>query len=135
MTYFAISILRNKPKNFWKFYKTLLLFSGDITLKRDAYQMQFNDDKMWGVLKTCALHFCHFNLNNLVSKIDKLRDITNSRKPAILGITKLKLDFSIANREANIIGCSISRNDRNGNGRGFASDIRNDVRFNINNTS
>ena len=39
--------------------------------------MQFIDDKTWEALKTRDLHFCHLNINSLLSKIDELRDITN----------------------------------------------------------
>ena len=49
--------------------------------------MQFIEEKTWEPLKTQGLHFCHLNVNSLLSKIDELRDITNYIKPAILGIT------------------------------------------------
>ena len=39
--------------------------------------MQFIDDKTWEALKTRDLHFFHFNINSLLSKIDELRDTTN----------------------------------------------------------
>ena len=48
--------------------------------------MQFSDDKIWEPLKTRGLHFCHLNVNSLLSKTDELRDITNHIRPAILGI-------------------------------------------------
>ena len=95
--------------------------------------MQFIDDKTWEPLKTRGLHFCHLNVNSLLSKIDELRDITNYIKPAILGITESKLDSSVTNAEVNINGYSIIRNDRNRNGGGVACYIRNDLCFNIKN--
>ena len=82
--------------------------------------MQFIDDKTWEPLKTRGLHFCHLNVNSLLSKIDELRDITNCIRPAILGITESKLDSSVTNTEVNINGYSIIRNDRNRNGGGVA---------------
>ena len=93
--------------------------------------MQSIDDKTWESLK--SLHFCHLNVNSLLSKIDKLRDITNYIKPAILSITQSKLDSSVTNVEVNVNGCSISRNNRNRNGGGVARYIRNDLCFNIKN--
>ena len=95
--------------------------------------MQFINDKTWELLKTRGLHFCHLNINSLLSKIDELRDIINYIRPAILGITESKLDSSVTNAEVNINGYSIIRNDRNRNGGGVACYIRNDLCFNIKN--
>ena len=95
--------------------------------------MQFNDDKIWEPLKIWGLHFCHLNVDSLLSKFDELRDITNHIRPAILGITESKLDSSVTNAEVNINGYSIIRNDRNRNGGGVACYIRNDLCFNIKN--
>ena len=93
--------------------------------------MQFIDDKTWECLKTRGLHFCHLNVNSLLSKVDELRDITNYVKLAILGITESKLGSSVTNAEVNINGYSIIRNDRSRNGGGVACYIRNDLHFNI----
>ena len=95
--------------------------------------MQFIDDKTWEPLKTRGLHFCHLIANSLLSKIDKLRDITNYIRPPILGITESKLDSSVTNTEVNINGYSIIGNDRNRNGGGVAYYIRKDLCFNIKN--
>ena len=69
--------------------------------------MQFIVDKTWEPLKTRGLKFFHLNVNSFLSKIDELRDITNYRRPAILGITESKLDSSITNAEVNVNGDSI----------------------------
>ena len=95
--------------------------------------MQFIDGKTQEPLKTRGLHFCHLNVNSLLSKIDKLRDITSYIKPAILGITESKPDSSVTNAEVNISGYSIIRNDRNRNDGGIACYIRNELCFNIKN--
>ena len=86
-----------------------------------------------GTSKNMRFIFCHLNVNSLLSKIDKLRDITNHIRPAILGITESKLDSSVTNAEVDINGYSIVRNDRNRNGEGVACYIRNDLCFNIKN--
>ena len=80
--------------------------------------MQFTDDKTCEPLKSRGLPFCHLKVNSLLSKIDKLRDMTNYIRPAILGITDSKLDSSVTNVEVNISGYSITRNDRKRNGGG-----------------
>ena len=95
--------------------------------------MQFIGDKTLEPLKTRGLHFCHLNVNSLLLKIDKLRDITDYIKPAFLGTTESKLDSSVTNAEVNINGCSINRNDRKRNGGGAACYIRNNLCFNIKN--
>ena len=95
--------------------------------------MSFINEKTWESLTTGSLHFCHLNVNSLLSKIDELRDITIYIKPAILGITESKLNSSVTIAEVNINGYSIIRNDRNRNGGGVACYIRNDLCFNIKN--
>ena len=52
----------------------------------------------------------------------------------MLGITELKLDSTVTNVEVNINGYSTIRNERNGNGGGVVSYIRNDMCFNIKNS-
>ena len=62
--------------------------------------------------------FFHLNINSILSKIDKLRDITNNIK--LLGITKSELDSSAKNAEVNINGYSTNKNDRSRNAGGAA---------------
>ena len=71
-------------------YQILLLPSGGINLSHGLCQIQFIYGKTWEPLKTKGLHFCHLNVNSLLSKIDELRDITNYIRPAILDITESK---------------------------------------------
>ena len=70
-----------------------------ISLNPGPFQTQLNDDKTWDPLKTKGLHFCHLNVNSLLSKIDEIRDIVNRIKPAVLRITESKLDSSVTNME------------------------------------
>ena len=95
--------------------------------------MQFIDSKRWEPLKTRGLHFCYWNVNSLLSKIDELGNITSYIKPVILGITESQLDSSVTNAEVTINGYSIIRNDRNRNGEGAVCYIWNDLCFNIKN--
>ena len=130
LAFFAISKLKNKPAHFLKFYQILLLLSGDINLNPGPVQTQLIYDKTWDSLKTKGLHFCHLNVNSLLSKIDEIRDIAYHVKPAVLGITESKLDGSVSNMEINIDGYSIIRSDRNRHGGGVACYIKNDLCFN-----
>ena len=124
LVYFAISKLRNKPKDFLKFYKILSLLSGDISSK-----IQWNSlmAKHGNLLKHEVYIFFHLNVNSLLSKIDKLRDTTNYIRSVILGPTESKLNSSVTNAEVNINSYSIIRNDMNKNGGYVACYIRNDV--------
>ena len=76
---------------------------------------------MWELLKSQGFRFFfHLNINSVLSKIDKLRDITNHIKLSILGITKSELGSSVKNAEVNINGYSTNKNDRRRNGGGGA---------------
>ena len=59
-----------------------------MSLNLGPCHMQFIDDKRWEPLKTQGLYFFHLNVNSVLSKIEKLRDIANYVKPANFGITK-----------------------------------------------
>ena len=89
--------------------------------------------KHGNLLKLEIYIFFYLNINSLLSEIDKLRDITNYIRPAVLVITESKLDSYVTNAEVNINGYSIIRNVRDRNGGGVACCIRNDLCFNIRN--
>ena len=85
LAFFAISKFA-LPLHFLKFYQILLLLSGDIILNPGPVQADLCNDKIWEPFKTKGLHFCHLNVNSLLSKsskIDKIRDIANKIKPAV----------------------------------------------------
>ena len=124
-----LSKLRNKHT---KFYQILLLLSGDISLNTGPCHNQLKETKIWEPFKNRGLHFCHLNINSLFSKIDELREIANHIKPAIFGISELKLDSTVTNKEMNINGYDTIRCDRNRNGGGVACYIRNELVFNPN---
>ena len=128
--YFALSKLRIKCNECFKFYHFLILLSGDVSLNTGPSQLPDNDDKFEPFCK-CGLHFLHINVNSLLSKIDELRDVVGHTKPAILGITESKLDSSVSDQEVNISGYSILRSDRNRYGGGVACYVRADLCFNI----
>ena len=124
-----ISKLRNKPKHFLKCCQILLLRSGDISLNPGPCLIQSINDKKCRPAKVGGYHSFHLNVNSLLSKFEKLRYIINSIRPAILGIAELILDSSVPNKEVNINGYSIIRNNRNRYGGGVACYIRNNLDF------
>ena len=131
--HFALNNLSFKEKKSLKFYQFLILLSGDISLNPGPNQdLQDIKDKFEPFRKR-GLHFLHINVNNLLSKIDELRDIVGHTKPAVLWITESKLDGSVTNQEVDISGYSILKNDRNRNGRGVACYIKSDLCFNSRN--
>ena len=81
-----------KHKKCLKFYRFLILISGDISLNPGPSQCLQGNDKKFEPFHKCGLHFLHINANSLLLKIDELRDIVGHTKPAILGITESKLD-------------------------------------------
>ena len=131
--FLKIVYLMQLKYKFLKFYQFLILLSGNISLNPGPNQdLHDIEDKFQPFWKR-GLHFLHININSLLSKIDKLRDIIGHTKPAILGITESKLDGSVTNQEVNTSGYSILRNDRNRNGGGVACYIRSDLCFNSRN--
>ena len=98
--------------------------------------MKFNDYKIWKTLKTRGFHFCHLNVNSLLTKIEEIRNITNHIKPAIFDSAESKLDSSVtnvANVLVNINDYSIIRNNGDRNGGAVACYVRNDLCFNTKN--
>ena len=131
--HFALNNLSFKRKKSLKFYQFLILLSGDISLNPGPNQDLHDIEDKFEPFRKRGLHFLHINVNSLLSKIDELRDIVSHTKPAILEITKSKLDGSVTNQEVNISSYNILRNDRNRNGGGVACYIRSDLCFNSRN--
>ena len=117
---FVLNKICFKRKKCLKFYQFLILLSGDIILSPGSSQYLQDNDNKFETFHKRGLHFLHINVNNLLLKIDELRDIVGHTKPAILGITESKLDSSVSDQEVNINGYSILRRDRNRNGGGVA---------------
>ena len=58
-------------KDHIKFFRLVLLLSGDINLNPSPTQIL----KTWSVFEKRGLHFIHLNMNSLPSKIEELRQI------------------------------------------------------------
>ena len=104
-----------------------LLLSGDINLNPGPVaRVQLNDPK-FEVFNNKGLHLIHLNVNSLLPKIDKLRNIAKCSNAAVTGITETKLDNTAYDSEVTIDGYSTVRKDRNGKGRGVACYIRSNI--------
>ena len=93
--FIAISVL--KYQNYSKFYKMLLLLSGDI-----------NFPVFWKPFENKGLHFLHLNIDSILPKFDELKTIAGNTKATIIGITKSKVDNSISDSEVEIPGYFMS---------------------------
>ena len=112
----------------------LLLLSGDINLNLGpVHQGTRQCSNEWNVFKNRGLHFIHLNINNFLSKIEKLRFTAISTNAAVLGICKSKLNASVIAQEVNIDNHKTLQCDRNRHGGGVASYIRNNLNYNIRN--
>ena len=78
----------------------------------------------WSILNKRGLNFAHININSLLPKIDEVRNILNSNKISVLGITESKLDDTINDSEVQVSGYDIIRKDRNRKGGGVALFIK-----------
>lgn len=78
-----------------------------------------------------GLHFFHLNIRSILPKISELRLFAASTKVSIISITETWLDNSISDDEIAIPGFLIARRDRNRNGGGVCTYIRDNIAFNI----
>ena len=104
------------------------LLSDDISLNPGPfYNLQPLDQNEWNIFKHRGLHFLHLNINSLLPKIDELRHIARLTNAAVIGISESKLDDSEPTSEVQINEYDPFHCDRNRNGGGVASYIRNDL--------
>ena len=109
--------------------KLILLLSLIPGLSRTNHQLTEN----LKVFKNRRLHFIHFNINSLLSKIDELREIVKTSNATVVGITESKLDDSVNDCEICMEGYNIIRLDRNRKGGWIVCYISNKIRFNAKN--
>ena len=81
-------------KNHFLYLKWILLHSRDLSLNPGPIQND-NPKQNWKTFRNSGLHFLHLNINNLLRKIDEVREIVKISNQAVTGITKTKLDNSI----------------------------------------
>ena len=67
---------------------------------------------------------------SLCPKISELKIIASEIKPSIFGISESWLDDSVTNREIEIPGFSVIRNDRNRDGGGVCIYVKSSLAFN-----
>ena len=93
LVFFSISKLQYKNSN--SYFNLLLLLSGDISLNPGPpHNNQLQPQNEWSVFNSRGLHFIHLNINSLLPKIDKLRNIAKLSNAAVIDISESKLDDS-----------------------------------------
>ena len=76
----------------------LVLLSGDISLNSEPFfNPQLFKEVEWRAFSNRGLHLIHLNINSMLPKIDKLRDIAKRTKAAVIGILESKLDSTVLN--------------------------------------
>ena len=83
-----LTLRKMNYKDHIKFFRLILLLSGDINLNPDPTQISEN----WSVFKIRGLHFVHLNINSLPSKIEELRQIAKNTNSAVIGLSETKLE-------------------------------------------
>ena len=119
-------------KNNFLYLKLILLLSGDISLNPGPIQNDHLTEN-WKTFRNRGLHFIHLNINSLLPKIDKLREIVKISNPTVIGITETKLDSSIKHSEISIDGYCAIRRDRNRKGGGVICYVTNKICYNTKN--
>ena len=90
------SIYKLQYWNYNSYFNLLLLLSSDISLNPGPpHNNQLQPHSEWSVFNSRGFRFINLNVNSLLHKIDKLRNIAKLSKVAIIGISELKLDDSI----------------------------------------
>ena len=115
-------------KDHTKFFKLILLLSGDINLNPGPTQISETSS----VFKKRGLHFVHLNTNSLPFKTEELRQIAKNTN-LVTGLCETKLDKTIFYSEVSIPNYSRVRKDRNRKGGGVSCYIRSDICFNSQN--
>ena len=130
VNYYSVSNLKYKSLNL--FSQVLFLLSGDISLNPGpVYQGTTKCSSEWNDFMSRGLHFFHFNINSLLSKIEELRYIAKPTNASVIGISESKLDASVLEQEISIDNYKILRCDKNRHKEGVACYVRNDLSYNI----
>ena len=98
------------------FFRDKETASFDEKINDDAYKT--NPVADWKAFNKRGLHMIRLNINSLLSKIDKLREIARKTRATVIGITESKLDGSVLDGEINIDGYELVRSDQNRHGGG-----------------
>ena len=83
------------------------------------------------VRSAAEVRLLHFNVGNLLPKLDSLKIDCNDINPHIVCISKTWLDKEISDTELTIIGYNLARLDRNRQGGGVDIYINADFAFNV----
>ena len=112
-------------------FNLLLLISGDRSLNPGLlHNNQLQSQSEWSGFNL-RWHFIHLNVNSLLPKIYKLRNITKLSNAAVIGISESKLDDFILSSELHIDNYNTLRCDRNWHWGGVVCNIRNDLSYDV----
>ena len=130
LVFFLISKLQYKNSN--SYFNLLLLLSGDISLNPGPpHNNQLPPQNEWSVFNSRGLHFIHLNINSLLPKIVKLRNIAKLSNAAVIGIGESKLDDSVLSSEIHINNYNTLCCDWNRHRGGVVCYIRNDLSYDV----
>ena len=130
LSFFAISKFRFKNNN--SFHPLLVLLLDDISLNLELFSNhQLFKQEERQAFSNRGLHLVHLNINSLLLKIGKLRDIAKRKKAAVIGILESKLDSTVLDPEIYTEDYKILCLDRNWHG-GVACYIRSDISYKLN---
>ena len=113
-------------------FNLLLLLSGDISLNPGPpHNNQLQPQSEWSVFNSRGLHFIHFNINSLLTKIDELRNIAKLSNAAVIVISESKLNDSILSSEIHIDNNNTLHCDRNRHWGRVVCYITNDLSYDV----
>ena len=112
LVFFSISKLQYRNSN--SYFNLLLLLSGDISLNPSPPHN--NQLQPHSVFNLRGLHFIHFNVNSLLPKIGKVRNIAILSNAAVTGISESKLGDSVVSSEIHIDNYNTLHSDWNRHG-------------------
>ena len=99
MNFILFTIYHSKCKNQAKYFTSILLLFGDISLNPGPPHNSQIDSLSWNVFNKKGLHFLHINVNSILPKIEEIRFIAKKSKVTVISISETKLDGTILDAE------------------------------------
>ena len=104
-----------------------LLMSGGINWNPGPVTRHQLNNPKFKAFNNKELYLIHLNINSLLPKIDKLRNIAKCSNAGVNGITETKLGKTLYDSESTIYIYSMVQNNRNRMGGGVACYIRSKI--------
>ena len=128
-TYCTLQSLPSFSDSFFNNNTSLLDCNGidEINQDQDYDTPQYNPFE--NIKSSKGLNFLHLNTRSLTSKIPEIEKIARESNAAVICITETWLDNSVTESEVCLNGYNIIRRDRNRQGGGVCTYIREDIAF------